>query len=205
MIKTLLFDFGDIFINLDKPATERGLKQLGMTQFSNEMIQINAAYEKGQITTEHFIQSYQQHFPKAQYNELVSLWNAILLDFPLYRLHFLLQLKKKHSFKLVLLSNTNELHIDWVKENVSFYNSFYSCFDAFYLSHEIGMRKPDAEIFEFVLREQNCIASEVLYVDDTQEHILTAQQMGIHTWHLNPAKEDITALFTHQKHLLCSI
>ena len=58
MIKNLIFDFGDIFINLDKPATARELEKLGITDFTSEMIEKNQAYEKGLMTTEDFVDFY---------------------------------------------------------------------------------------------------------------------------------------------------
>ncbi|NJW55766.1 HAD family hydrolase, partial [Salinimicrobium oceani] len=82
-------------------------------------------------------------------------WNAILLDFPKHRLEFLKRLKKEGKYTLILLSNTNHIHIDWVKENVEFFEEFRNCFDAFYLSQEINLRKPDAEIYEYVLAKHN--------------------------------------------------
>ena len=99
------------------------------------------------------------------------------------------------------MSNTNALHISWVKAQVSFYEDFKSCFNEFYLSHEIGLRKPNANIYEFVLQENNIIASESLFIDDTKENTDAASKLGIHTWNINEKTEDITNLFETKKHL----
>jgi len=58
------------------------------------------------------------------------------------------------------------------------------------------MRKPDTEIFEFVLKENNLIAEETLFVDDTKENTDAAAELGIQTWNLKVGKEDIIALKT---------
>src|SRR5690606_38788716 len=115
MIKALLFDFGDVFLNLDKEATFRELKKLGLNAFKPKMEQLNAAYEKGEVTSNEFVECYQKWFPKATKQKLVDAWNAILLDFPKHRIEFLEHLVAEKKYNLLLLSNTNEIHIDWVK------------------------------------------------------------------------------------------
>ena len=52
MIKTIIFDFGDIFINLDKPATLREMRSLKIEEISENIHQTNLDYEKGLITSE---------------------------------------------------------------------------------------------------------------------------------------------------------
>lgn len=100
-----------------------------------------------------------------------------------------------------MLSNTNEIHIDWIKENVSFFDEFKSYFDAFYLSHEINFRKPDAEIYEFVLKNHDLKPGECLFIDDTKENTDAAEALGIHTWNIDPTKEDVIELFKAKKEL----
>ena len=138
-----------------------------------------------------------------QYNEaqIKNSWNAILIDFPEYRFRFIKKLSEEKEYQLILLSNTNEIHIDWVKENVPFFNDFKNCFDAFYLSHEINFRKPDANIYEFVLNNHQLKPEECLFIDDTVANTEAAKQLGIHVWNLEPTREDIIDLFTTQKAL----
>lgn len=201
MIKTLIFDFGDVFINLNKDATFNALQKFGLTSFSDQMFKINEQYEIGKINTEDFLHFYKSVFPNVSEKHLIGAWNSILLDFPSYRLDFLKKLSEEKKYQLLLLSNTNELHINWVKTNISLYEEFKNCFDSFYLSHEIGLRKPNTSIFEFVLLENMLQTNECLFIDDTLEHINTAKKLGIHTWHLNPKTEDIINLFTFKKEL----
>lgn len=202
MIKTLLFDFGDIFINLDKKgAMQNALDLFNLKEFSEEMIAFNSFYEQGLISTDEFLEFYQENFPKLTSDQILDAWQYILKDFPVHRLEFIQQLASDKTYKLILLSNTNELHINWVKENVSFYDDFKNCFDAFYLSHEIHLRKPNSDVYQFVLDEHQLKADEVLFIDDTEENILAASKLGIHTWHLDPKSQDITDLFTINRHL----
>jgi putative hydrolase of the HAD superfamily len=202
MIKTLIFDFGDVFLNLDKAgAMKNALERFQMESLSEELIAINTLYEQGLLTTQEFLEFYQDNFSNLTEKEIIEAWNYILKDFPVNRLKFLQQLEKEKKFKLILLSNTNELHINWVQENVAFYNAFKDCFDAFYLSHEIQLRKPNADIYEFVLKENNLKPEECLFIDDTKENTDTANKLGIHTWNIDETTEDIINLFSIKKNL----
>lgn len=200
MIKTIIFDFGDVFINLDiDKAIQRALTLFKVNSFSDETIATNNLYEQGLITTTDFIKFYKKTFPSITESEIIETWNSILKDFPVYRLEFLKTLSEEKKYILILLSNTNELHINWVKEHIPFYNQFKNCFDAFYLSHEIQLKKPNTEVFQFVLDQNNLIAEECLFIDNTKEHIETASKLGFNTWNLKPATEDIVDLFKIKK------
>ena len=69
----------------------------------------------------------------------------------------------------------------------------------FYLSHEIQLRKPNADIYEFVLKENNLKPEECLFIDDTKENTDTANKLGIHTWNIDETTEDIINLFSIKK------
>lgn len=195
MIDAIIFDFGDIFINLDKPATISGLQKLGMTEWNKELDQLNLSFETGSISTEEFIDGFQKQLPNASKEEILKAWNAVLADFPLYRLEFLQELSKK--YRLFLLSNTDSIHINTFEEKngISFYTAFYNCFEKVYFSFDIGMRKPDPKIYQFVLEQNNLIAENTLFVDDKTENTDSAAISGIKIWNLQVGKEDVVDLF----------
>ena len=202
MIKALIFDFGDVFINLDKKgAMENALNLFEITSFKEDMIHTNIQYEIGKISTEDFIHFYRFKFPKLGEKQIVEAWNYIIKDFPPHRLSFIKALAKQNKYKLILLSNTNELHINYVKQTVSFFEDFKNCFDAFYLSHEIHLRKPNRDIYDFVLANNNLKASECLFIDDTKENTDMADTIGIPVWNINETKEDVITLFKTKKDL----
>lgn len=202
MIKTLIFDFGDVFINLDKTgAMENALVLFELEHFETDMLQTNIAYEIGKLSTYDFISFYKSKFPNLTEIQIKDAWNYIIKDFPLNRLQFIKKLKENKDYKLILLSNTNDMHIDYIKKNVSFYNEFKSCFDVFYLSHEIHLRKPNTDIYQFVLDENKLNAQECLFVDDTKENTDTAKKLGFHIWNIDENNEDIINLFETKKHL----
>jgi len=196
MINAIIFDFGDIFINLDKPATISGLQKLGMKEWNNEFDQLNLSFEVGAISPEDFIGGFQKQLPNASKEDILKAWNAVLADFPFYRLEFLQELSKK--YRLFLLSNTDSIHINTFEEKsgVSFYKDFYACFEKVYFSFDIGMRKPDPKIYQFVLNENNLIAENTLFVDDKTENTDSAAALGIKVWNLQVGKEDVVDLFS---------
>lgn len=203
MIKTLIFDFGDVFINLNKSNFNKQMYNVfGDISKNQSLLNLLNDYETGKINTEAFVKTLKKYNNSFSEDSIIKLWNSIIADFPYYRVEFLKNLKATSDYKLILLSNTNELHINFIKEQVSFFNEFKSCFDKFYLSHEIKLRKPNKEIFDFVLKSNNISAEETLFIDDTLEHINTASKLNIKTWWLKQ-NEDITSLVTVKNNLLC--
>jgi putative hydrolase of the HAD superfamily len=195
-IRNIIFDFGDIFINLDKPATLEGLKKFGFDHPTPEMQDLAQHYEKGLISTAYFEENLGRLIPKASPEQIRGAWNAILKDIPQRRLAFLKELKAQKKYRLFLLSNTNELHIQWVQQDMGgmAYQDFKHQFDHFYLSYQMGKRKPDAEIYQQVLDEQSLLPEETLFIDDSEDNTIAAARLGIRTWHLQVGKEDIVDL-----------
>jgi putative hydrolase of the HAD superfamily len=138
----------------------------------------------------------QRQIPTASIDEISSAWNAILLDFPLYRLEFLQKLSKK--YRLFLLSNTDAIHIETFEQEtgISFYSDFYQCFEKVYFSFEMGMRKPDAEIFNYLIQKHDLSVKKTLFVDDKKENTDAALSLGFHIWNLQVGQEDVVQLFS---------
>ncbi|WP_264525055.1 HAD family hydrolase [Flavobacterium sp. N502536] len=198
MIDTIIFDFGDIFINLDKQATISGLQKLGLTEWTAELDRLNLLFETGDITRDAFLAGFQKELPNASIDEILEAWNTILADFPLYRLEFLQLLSQK--YRLFLLSNTDAIHIETFenKTGISFYSDFYQCFEKVYFSFEIGMRKPNAEVFQYLINKHELSPKRTLFVDDKKENTDSAAALGFHVWNLQVGQEDVVDLFDKQ-------
>ena len=201
MIKNIVFDFGDVFINLDKEATFDQLRALGVTNFSIEMIEVAKQYEIGKISTQQFVDTSKLMFPTISEIEFKNAWNAILKDFPLHRLHFLRKLADSKKYRIFLLSNTNSLHISWIQKTwgSKLYSEFKKCFEKFYLSHEIHLRKPNEDIYKFVLNTNRLVPEETFFIDDTEKNTITASTLGIKVWNINPTCEDVVDLFSQKE------
>ncbi|MDN3677940.1 HAD family phosphatase [Flavobacterium paronense] len=200
MINAIIFDFGDVFINLNKETSIEEFKKLGLDGPNEDLIAHNDLFEKGKITELEFINSFSKYIPEASIEELVKAWNSIIGDFPLERLEFLQMLSSK--YRLFLLTNTDSIHISRFEHKVgmSFYSDFYRCFEKVYYSYEMGMRKPDAEIFNTILRKHDLSPKRTLFVDDKKDNTDAAESLGLHVWNLKVGEEDVVDLFD-QKHL----
>ena len=199
MITTIIFDFGDIFINLEKEASIEAFKKLGLNGPNEELIKKNDLFEKGEITELEFLNSFLKYIPNASLEETRTAWNSIIGEFPLYRLEFLQLLSRK--YRLYLLTNTDEIHISHFEHKVgmSFYTDFYNCFDKVFYSYEMHKRKPDVSIFSSILNNYDLSAKRTLFVDDKKENTDAAASLGIHVWNLQVGKEDVVDLFDQKQ------
>jgi putative hydrolase of the HAD superfamily len=195
MINTIIFDFGDIFINLNKDICVNEFKKLGLKSLNDALLSKNDLFEKGEISEREFIESFNAFIPNASLDEIKSAWNTILGEFPLYRLEFLQMLAGK--YRLFLLSNTDAIHIDFFenKYGPSFTKDFYQCFERIYFSFEMGMRKPDTSIYNYILKQNDLVAKNTLFIDDKKENTDAAESLGIRVWNLQVGKEDVVDLF----------
>ena len=188
---TIIFDLGGVVINLDYQKTTRAFEALGLENFGEMYSQAAQTglfddFEKGKSSVPYFLNKLIDFLPKGTTaNQVVEAWNAMILDFPKENLQLLEELKLSH--RTFLLSNTNEIHIQKVHQHlqlVSPHKTLHPYFERVYFSSDVKMRKPDKEIFEFVLKENNLNPTTTLFIDDTEQHILGAQKVGIQTYHL---------------------
>ena len=201
MIKNLVFDFGDVFINLDKEAPIKELKKLGINEISHEMIEIAKQFQIGAFSSQKFVNRFTTMFPEILESDFINAWNAILKDFPKHRFDFLSTLSESKKYRLFLLSNTNAIHIAHIQKQwgVQMFNEFKSFFEKFYLSHEIHLRKPSSEIYEFVLNENELNPEETFFIDDTEENTIAALAQNIKVWNINPHHEDVVNIFQQKE------
>ena len=196
--KAIIFDLGGVIINLDYNKTAEAFKDLGIQNFDEVYSQQKQAslfddFEKGIISPDDFRNVIRKHITHSVSDEQIdNAWDAMLLDIPVYKIQWLKLLSKK--YRIFLLSNTNEIHIKaFTKILFNTYNEnvFESTFEKIYYSCRMKMRKPDGEIFEYVLKENNLSAEETLFVDDSEQHIQGAEKIGLQVYHLK-TNEDIT-------------
>jgi len=195
MINTIIFDFGDIFINLEKEISIEEFKKLGLNGPNEELLNMNDLFEKGKITEMQFIDSFKKYIPEADILDIRKAWNSVIGEFPLYRLEFLQMLSTK--YRLFLLTNTDAIHISRFEHMVgmSFFSDFYQCFEKVYYSFEMGMRKPDPAIFNYILKKHDLSPKRTLFIDDKKENTDAAAALGIQVWNLQVGQEDVVDLF----------
>ena len=198
-IKTIIFDLGAVLLNINYQLTITEFAKLGVKNadsFYSKEVQTNLfnEIETGKISVDSFLKLLQKETENASKNEVRNAWNAMLIDLPKERIELLKQLKQ--DFPIYLLSNTNSIHISEFRKKIgeTKYQEFYNLFDKVYYSHEIGFRKPNKDAFQLILDENNLKANEVLFIDDSPQHIEGANKLEIQTHHLSDT-EEITALF----------
>jgi glucose-1-phosphatase len=190
-IKNIIFDLGAVIINIDFQYTFEAFAKLCNTDILTLIkkfrdLRIFERYEVGEFDDEQF-----RNFIRKELNPELSdagidkAWNALLLDIPLKRIELLKKLSK--SFRLFLLSNTNNIHIVEVNKilhETSRLNKLDLLFEKVYYSYDIRLAKPDVKIYEHVLQENNLIAAETLFIDDNLDNIKGAEKAGLRTLHI---------------------
>jgi len=200
-VDAIIFDFGGVIIGLNYQATIDAFRKMGITNFEEMYSQAQQSnlfndIETGKISSQRFINGLLDYLPPTTSpNKVVEAWNAMILDVPKQNIDLLEELSKK--YRIFLLSNTNELHINlafrnWNKVAEKPINNY---FEKIYLSHEIGMRKPDSEIFELVCNENGLGVENTLFIDDSEQHILGAKSLGLKTIH-HKSNELLQTLFS---------
>ncbi|MDG1175893.1 MAG: HAD family phosphatase [Flavobacteriales bacterium] len=194
-IKNIIFDLGGVILNIDYQITVEAFKKLGIDDFEEIFSQYKQStlsddFETGRITELEFYEGIKTISGKDfTFEEYKNAWNALLLDLPKERINILKKLSEK--YRLFLFSNTNETHY---KEFVTKVESdFNTIFEKTYYSHQFGKRKPDSDSFLSILKENNLIIEETLFVDDSIQHIESANLLGIRT--LLIQEKPITELF----------
>jgi len=192
-VKTIILDLGEVIIEVDTSRTEKKMLEFGLTMpevdiLTQKMFE-EGNYDKletGEITEAQLRditrQELQMNIPDHKLDEA---WNEMLRPFPPEHIRLIEELKTRYS--VYLLSNTNSIHYRYFNENFCNcynYSSFEELFDRTYMSYQLGMRKPDPEIFKLILDENRLDPAETLFVDDRIENILSARSLGIQCIHL---------------------
>lgn len=200
-IKNIILDLGGVLLNLNYQLTIDAFIKLGIEDFQSLYTQANQSdlfnrLEKGEISEAEFIKGVKTYLPESTTKQdVINAWNAMLLDFPKERLDFLLELKLKYN--LVLLSNTNTIHLDFFHKQLNEVygkKSLDSYFNKVYFSCDMGMRKPDAEIFQTLCKKEGFDPNETLFIDDTLQHIEGATSTGIQAHHLDVKNDSVIRL-----------
>lgn len=195
-IKHIIFDLGQVIINVDPPRVREVMRSKGVGNVDDLHIRLleEDAYhelETGELSTDGFRQRVKDIIGiKLSDDDVDEAWNAMLLDIPPERIKFMTRLKSR--YKLYMLSNTN--HIHWLSYDRYFqdhydYPSINTFFTHCWYSYLMGVRKPDPKIYKMVMEEGGFTPGEVAFIDDLKENVDEASNHGIIPVHLPPGKE----------------
>lgn len=185
---TVIFDLGGVIVDLSIENTANAFARLaGITQRdvfhvyqSNDAFN---AFEKGEIKNDEFRDFIRKVFSVTALDpEIDACWNAMLVGLPPQKLKLLEKLKAQ--FRILLLSNTNEIHLSYIEDVMLKGSSLDDYFHKAYYSHKVGMRKPDSIIFEHVLADNALDPSQTVFLDDNKENVEAAESVGIKIIHI---------------------
>jgi FMN phosphatase YigB (HAD superfamily) len=207
-IKNIIFDYGNVIFNIDFRNVQRAWEKLGIHNAGSfyghrQQDPVFNLLERGEISDADFRNRIRElaQKPGLTDEQIDDAWNAIFLGIPKGNHELLLKVKAK--YRTFLLSNINAIHYDYVhrylKSEFGVDNND-RFFEKVYYSHLMGKRKPDPEIFEQVLHENNLNPSETLFIDDSPQHLATAGQLGMQTY-LMTAPDTIQKFF-EREHLI---
>ncbi len=192
-IKNIVFDLGGVVIDIDFELTFNAFAQLSpysLEEVKKIMSELNVwdVYERGTLSDQEFVTTIRKSLKLTQSDEeIIVAWNALLLELPKERIDLVKEINKKYS--TYVLSNTSNLHIIGVNdilEKSTGENDLKNVFGKIYYSYEINRRKPDRDIYEFLLKDANIKPEETLFLDDNVDNVLAAQKVGIQTIHVEP-------------------
>ncbi len=201
VIDTLLLDLGGVLIDVDYHRTADAFNALGFDGF--EAIYSKAqqdhlfdGFEIGALSPDQFRARIRSLHGNGITNAQVDhCWNAMLGRIPPERIELLKRLRSR--YKLLLLSNTNAIHVPAFERIIAEHNGiadFKALFDGAYYSCEMGLRKPDAEAFHHVLSRHGAEPSSTLFIDDSIQHVIGAREARLQAEHLDLHQEDVIGL-----------
>ncbi|NMC62286.1 MAG: HAD family phosphatase [SAR324 cluster bacterium] len=195
MFKNLIFDLGGVLYEVDLSRTEQALRALQRDKKVFPKLQYNFTdgvelncfdlFEYGRLSDNDFKNELKRNFNlQGNFSDIEAAWKAMLIGPYIENLEFLKTLKGQ--YRLFLLSNTNSIHIKYVRK---IHPSLFDMFEKSYLSYELNMRKPERGIFEYALKNSGLAAHESLFIDDLPLNIYGAEELGISTLHVKDAKQ----------------
>jgi putative hydrolase of the HAD superfamily len=193
-IKNIIFDYGNVIFHIDFKRAQQAFIDLGIKNVEHFFSHsghhpIFNQFEIGAISSAEFRQAIRdiaQH-PNLTDTDIDTAWNSLLIGVPPGNHEVLFA--AKNNYRTFLLSNNNEIHYNWIVDylkrefNIDSNGIF---FEKDYYSHLMGMRKPNCDIFEFVLKQHALDVNETLFIDDSPQHLKTATELGLHTHLLLP-------------------
>jgi putative hydrolase of the HAD superfamily len=187
----LIFDLGNVIIDIDYPKALQRIKEEVSSEYHDKvntfyLTDFHKDYEKGKIDSSTFRDEVKSYFQQDWTDEKVDeLWNSLLLKIPSERLELISKLRK--NFQVGILSNTNLIHIQAVNrilQNDHGLENFDPIFDWVFLSHEMGLAKPSADIYEKMLVDLDTSADRVVFFDDLIANVEGAKAVGIRAVHV---------------------
>ena len=178
MSKTIIFDLGNVIVNVDKAEQYRKLagksnKNVFYVRDYIEKCKARKYFEEGKLTPQQFYFELKNDLNLSmKFKEFKNVWCNI---FTLNKGVEKLVRKLEKNYKLILLSNTDILHFEYMKNKYKIIKKF----DDYVLSYKVGFRKPSPLIFLAALKKAKSLPFDCIYIDDIPDFVRIASFMGI--------------------------
>ncbi len=197
--KNIIFDLGNVILDIDTELSKKAFEKEGVENFDKlytlaYQAEVFDRLEIGAISEKEFYSEIREITGSSlSDNQIRDCWNALIIDYNMERIEFLQKTRTK--YKTFILSNTNEIHYKLYTEILLKkyeVQGLESLVDKAYFSHKIGLKKPDPEAFYYIINNAGIKINETLFIDDNQDHIKSAAELGFKTLLLNNKKlEDL--------------
>jgi putative hydrolase of the HAD superfamily len=183
LYKGIIFDIGGVLVDVRiKSFLEHFVRQTGFSKDQlYSMIVMGGEwerFEKGLITDEQLKERIEKdHGIKPELMErMADDWRKSLKPIP-KSIEIVRKLKRQGKYKLFALSNVDEVTTRQCLDRFKFYKHF----DGVVLSWEVHMRKPEPEIYQYVLKRMRLSPEETIFIDNYPLNLPPAKAMGMHT------------------------
>lgn len=197
-----IFDLGNVIVDIDFNRvlgvwSDLGRVPLATLQSHFTMGENFHRHERGEISDEAFAEKMCDELDLAlSYEQFAAGWQAVFVGVRPEVIQVMKKLRERGE-RVVILSNTNRLHCSfWPAQ----YPEVQQAADKLYLSQDMGMRKPEARIYQQVLLEEGVAAGQAIFFDDNQENIEAARAESIQSVHVTDASI-IPAFFAEHHHV----
>ncbi len=177
-IKAIAFDLGRVIFDFDYWAALNAIKDrvgIDLEKLYNDIFFSGLClnFEKGLEEPEDFFEKFKAHSSlNMNFENFVPVWNSIFSLKP-ETVNLIKQLK--NQYRVILISNINKLHYFSLLEK---YPQIFSLFDGQVLSWRERSIKPEEKIYNVLLERAKAGRKELVYIDDRQDLIDAAEQMG---------------------------
>jgi FMN phosphatase YigB (HAD superfamily) len=189
MIQAIYFDLGKVIVDFDYVVGARELLKITTLPLTEVVAVLSDAdlifeYETGKLSSFEYYQRVSQRLAiDVSMETFQELWGNMFLPEPLLSESFLADLK--HKYRLFLLSNTNEIHFEYVARRYPILKHI----EERLLSYQVGCMKPDPRIFELAIERAGLPAEDILFTDDRTENVEAAKMVGIQAIQFHSEKQ----------------
>lgn len=190
-IKNIIFDLGNTLIYFDYSYFFSGIaereKKLNAKKFRDFVFdnKLEIGLLSGRLSHKDFFKKIKKKFDlKIGYEDFIYFYSDIFwINNNMKR--FLEKISRIKHYKLFLLSNTDNIHINFIDKN-------FPCVKILknrVLSYKVKMYKPQKKIFRYILDKYKLDPFESVLIDDMKDNVMMAESLGIKTIHYNNHKK----------------